>query len=193
MMCGLWGFFGSRVPDAGLIEDVATLAARRGPDGWGYVTEFHTRRDVGRIEARHLRGVSIGRHIIGHCRLATVAGTKHAEASQPIQVGRHLVAHNGTVENVADVCEAFGFKLRTGVDSEVIAHLIGRLPGTLHDRLQATVDTIDHGGHCALAVMDTDAHAFELIAIGMPLWRLVAQEGIYWCSVRPGEEWEQIQ
>ena len=173
--------------------DDQKLAAKRGPDGWSILTDCSSEVGIGRLAVEHARRIDGERFVLGHCRLATVPGTKHPRACQPIVVGRFAVAHNGTVANVADLQRAFGFALRSGNDSEAIAHLLNILPGSVDARIDATLATIDHGGHYALSVIDLDQQAVFLRAACMPLWAYRGAEGLYWCSIRPGEEWEGIR
>lgn len=191
-MCGLFGFYGVSAPDGRRLAEAAELAARRGPDGWGIVTELTEAWDLGRLDPRLASALADSRIVIGHCRLATVLGTKRVESCQPIKVGRFIVAHNGTVPNVTAIADRHGFRLRTGNDSEAIGHLLERHEGTLHARLTWALGEIAHGGHYALAVLDRDSMQIQLRARGIPLWRHVSQEGTYWCSVRPGEDWEPV-
>lgn len=188
-MCGLFGFFGHR-PDMDTVAMAGVLAAKRGPDGWGVLTDQAIERGLGRLPSTLARGIVAERFVIGHCRLATVLGTKQVTACQPLRVGRYVVAHNGTVGNVDDIQEAFGFRLATGNDSEAIGHLLGRLPGSTDERLTAALETIDHGGHYAVTVLDLELMTIHLRANCIPLWVHRAQEGVYWCSIRPGEGWE---
>ena len=188
-MCGLFGFFGAG-PDMDRLAMAAVLAARRGPDGWGVLTDVSAERNLGRLPSTLARGITADRFVIGHCRLATVLGTKQVGACQPLQTGRYVVAHNGTVANVEDLQDAFGFRLATGNDSEAIGHLLCRLPGSTDERLTAALDTIDHGGHYAVTVLDTELMTIHLRANCMPLWLYRAPEGIYWTSIRPDETWE---
>jgi len=158
------------------------------------VTEFEHIRELGRLDPRALRRLDDARHVIGHCRLSTVPGTRHPDCSQPLRIGRFVVSHNGTVDNVDTLREAFGFSLQTGVDSESIGHVLHRMPGaTLAQRVGHAIETIEHGGHCALVVFDVLTRELSMTAISMPLWRLDADEGTYWCSIRPGCEWESVQ
>lgn len=190
-MCGLFGFYGARQADPEVLEAAAWLAAKRGPDGWGVLTEFDSRRGLGRMTVADLRDTPIGAYALGHCRLATVLGTgKSLAACQPIRVGRFAVAHNGCVANADELAERFGFVIETGNDSEAIARLLDLLPGSLQERVDAALQLVDHGGHFALAVIDTDDQVLHLSARRIPLWQLVAPEGTYWCSLQPAQGWE---
>lgn len=188
-MCGLFGFFG-QMPDLDRLGDAAMLAAKRGPDAWGIVTDVYSERGLGRLPESLARNIDARRYVIGHSRLATVLGSKTLRDGQPLQVGRYVVAHNGTVANADELRQAFGYTPFTRNDSEAIGHLLCRLPGSTEERLTAALDTIDHGGHYAVTVLDTELMTMHLRASCMPLWVHRAPEGIYWCSIRPAADWE---
>jgi glucosamine 6-phosphate synthetase-like amidotransferase/phosphosugar isomerase protein len=191
-MCGLFGYIGGGRPDMERLAMAAGLAAKRGPDGWGIVTDQTQERGLGRLPQTLARGIVAERFVIGHCRLATVLGTKTPAACQPLQVGRFVVAHNGTVANVEQLRQRFGFGLATGNDSEAIAHVLDRIEGPTEARLSAALEAIDHGGHYALVVLDLQDMTVHLKAQAMPLWVYRAGQGAYWCSIRPGQEWGAI-
>lgn len=192
MMCGLWGFSGPRHADPQRLTVAACLAAMRGPDSWGITTETADRTGMGRLSAQHVAALPPSRVVVGHCRLATVLGTKHRQACQPIRSGRFVVAHNGTVPNAAALTARFGLQPETGNDTEIIALLLNAMDGPAADRLAQALDLVDHGGHYALAVLDTSDGQVLLRARGLPLWRHVNDGGTYWASVRPGMEWEPV-
>lgn len=191
-MCGLFGFVGTR-PDAGRLAAAAMLAAKRGPDGWGILTDLSSERGLGRLPATLARGIAAERFVVGHCRLATVLGTKLVSACQPLQVGRYAVAHNGTIGNVSEMEQRFGFRLATGNDSEAIPRVMHAMTGTTEQRLMAALDAVDHGGHYAVALVDLENMQVLLRAMSMPLWITRQPEGAYWCSIRPGMEWEPVR
>lgn len=188
-MCGLFGFFGNG-PDMDRLAMAAVLAAKRGPDGWGILTDCTYERGMGRLPSTLARGIVADRFVIGHCRLATVLGSKSVHDGQPIRVGRYVISHNGTVANADDLQRAFGYQPQTRNDSEAIGLLMHRMPGSTDERLSAVLDTIDHGGHYAVSVLDLHDLTIHLRANCMPLWVHRAPEGTYWCSIRPDETWE---
>lgn len=182
-MCGLFGFFGSHTPNIALLTLCATLAAKRGPDGWGVVTEFTEKRDLGRLTAQALRDIPPSRVVIGHCRLATVPDSRRVSACQPIRVGKYVIAHNGTIANADE------FPLSTGNDSEAIGHALVAANGNLNDALKI----VDTGGNYALSVLNLETMQVCLRAKNsIPLWRHVSNEGTYWCSIAPANDWERI-
>lgn len=190
MMCGLFGYFGPLGPETGLLSQIAALAAKRGPDGWGVVTDVASEYGLGRLQPNMARGIEANFYAIGHCRLATVPGTKTIRACQPLRIGRYVLAHNGTVGNLGDLQDAFGIRLTTGNDSEAIGQLMRLLPGSTNERLDAALDTIDHGGHYAVTVLDTELGTMHLRANCMPLYTRKQDEGFYWCSIKPDDLWE---
>lgn len=192
-MCGLWGYAGAAAPDMGRLAMAARLAARRGPDAWGITTETRERRGLGRLPDDAVQTVAQNRVVLGHCRLSTVLGTKTTAACQPLRAGRFVVAHNGCVANAGKLVDRFGLSPATGNDSEVIAMLLDRLEGQAGDRLTAALRMIDHGGHYAVAVLDTADMQVLLRANGIPLWRHQTAAGTYWGSIRPGMEWEPVR
>jgi asparagine synthetase B (glutamine-hydrolysing) len=189
MMCGLFGFFG-RSPDPDLLALAATLAAKRGPDGWGVLTDVSSERGLGRLPYSLARTIVAHRFAMGHCRLATVLGTKQVGACQPLMVGRYVVTHNGTVGNADALVAEYGYRPATRVDSEAIPQLLHCLTGTTEQRLNDALELIDHGGHYAVAVLDLESGSIHLRAQGIPLWVHRATEGVYWCSIQPAEDWE---
>lgn len=190
-MCGLFGFFGYR-PDMDVVATAAMLAAKRGPDGWGVMTDIASERGLGRLASTLARGIPAERFVVGHCRLATVLGSKTVASCQPLRVGRYVVAHNGTVDNVEALQSAFGYTPATENDSEAIGHLMCRLPGSTDERLTDALETIDHGGY-AVAVLDLELMTIHLRANCIPLWVRRDPEGVYWCSIRPDASWEGVR
>lgn len=191
-MCGLFGFFGSHRPNTAILEEIALLAAKRGCDGWGIVTEFTESRDLGRLTAKTVRALPPCRVVVGHCRLATVPDTKRVTACQPIRVGRYVVAHNGSIANADELAVVHGFTLKTGVDSEAIGHLMTIANGSTIDRINWALSWVQHGGHYALAVLDSENMQVHLRAKNIPLYRHCTDDGFYWCSIKPANDWEAV-
>jgi hypothetical protein len=162
-MCGLFGYAGAGRPEGGLLTDIALLAARRGPDSWGIVSDLAFERGLGRLTRSSAHGIEAERFVIGHCRLVTCLGTKRLAACQPLIVGDYVVAHNGTVDNAEELCARHGFRLTTGNDSECIGHLLRRFGGRL-DEVMALID-----GPYAVAVLDMMRSEVVVAARGIPL------------------------
>lgn len=184
-MCGLFGFFSEGgAPNPVIVETIAALAARRGPDSFGYVTEHGDVRRLGKMRPGDATAAKASQFMLGHCRLATMLGNKTTDAAQPIIEGEWAVTHNGTI----DSCWYTGFALRTGNDSEAIAHMLARNGGDV----RAALDQAATAGSYAVAIRNTRTGAITLAARNMPLWRLADGGVVYWCSIKPGDGWEKV-
>lgn len=183
-MCGLFGFSGPGRGDLSMLAQLSSLAGRRGPDAWGVWSDGTTVAKMGRVTPEAIASLPPPSTLLGHARLATGLGTKRVDCCQPIAVGDFVVTHNGVVPNAQALAREFGFALRTGVDSEAIAHLLN-----VHDeRLAAVMALIDLGAHAVVA-LNRRTGAVEFQAGGLPLWIRQQPEGTYWCSVRPDNGW----
>lgn len=184
-MCGLFGFFSNGgAPNPAIIEAVSALAARRGPDSYGYATEHGHIRRLGRIAAGEAAAVRARAFMLGHCRLATMIGNKTEGAAQPIIEGDWTITHNGTIATSWHS----RFQLRTGNDSEAIAHMLAENGGNV----KAALDQSAVGGSYAVAIRNNRTGEITLAAEKMPLWRLIDDGVVYWCSIKPGEGWEKV-
>jgi glucosamine--fructose-6-phosphate aminotransferase (isomerizing) len=131
-MCGIIGIVGVRPVAERLIDSLKRLEYR-GYDSAGIASvedgQLARRRAAGKIraleEALRLAPLS-GQTGIGHTRWATHGGPSERNA-HPHIAGRVAVAHNGIIENFADLKReliAAGHSFESDTDSEVIAHLI---------------------------------------------------------------------
>jgi asparagine synthetase B (glutamine-hydrolysing) len=186
-MCGLFGFSGPGRGDPELLAQLARQAAQRGPDAWGLWADGRRHASLGRLPAATVAGMPAPQVMLGHCRLATVLGTKRVDCCQPIVAAGWAVTHNGSVRNAGDLARRHRFAWATGVDSEAIAHLLG-----LHGDLGRAMAEVDHGGHFAVAALNMATGAVSLAAQGLPLWRLTRDEGAYWCSLPHAGPWEAL-
>jgi glucosamine--fructose-6-phosphate aminotransferase (isomerizing) len=136
-MCGIVGYVG-RAAAAPILLDGLRRLEYRGYDSAGIATlngnGLETRKCVGRIDnladliVRESPGGTIG---ISHTRWATHGGVTdfnahpHADAS-----GRLSLVHNGVIENYVQLKEGLereGHVFHSQTDTEVLAHLIGKL------------------------------------------------------------------
>lgn len=186
-MCGLFGFSGPGRGDPELLAQLARQAAQRGPDAWGLLADGRRHAQLGRLTAAAVASIPPPRVMLGHCRLATVLGTKRVDCCQPIVAAGWAITHNGSVRNAGDLARRHGFAWATGVDSEAIAHLLG-----VHGDLQAAMAEVDHDGHFAVAALHIETGRTSLAASGLPLWRLRRPEGAYWCSLPHAGAWEAV-
>ena len=90
-----------------------------------------------------------GRAAVAHVRYATAGGSDLVNA-QPLLFetvhGPIAIAHNGTLTNALHLrrkLESQGAIFRTSADSEVIVHLIARLPGPIEGAIAGALKQID--------------------------------------------------
>lgn len=185
-MCGLFGFVsrGGQKPDGELLDKIAMLASRRGPDSWGYETERGIVRGMGKIPKNSASGAGATAFMLGHCRLSTMIGNKTIEAAQPIEEGGWVITHNGTIEQRW----YDGINLRTGNDSEAIAHVINKNNWDVCTAL----NRISQSGSYAIAIRNKETGEITLAAKKIPLWTLVSAGVTYWCSIQPDSNWTAV-
>jgi glucosamine--fructose-6-phosphate aminotransferase (isomerizing) len=171
-MCGIMGYVGPRQALPILVEGLRRLEYR------GYDSAGVAVIENGHVEVRKAAGKlsmleralatepPTGRVGIGHTRWAThgnptdINAHPHADCT-----GRHVVVHNGIIENYLALREALqsrGHKFKSETDTEVLAHLIeeslaGMAAGTpsrLEDAVRAAVRQAR--GAYAIVVMSAD-------------------------------------
>ncbi|MGH2404149.1 MAG: glutamine--fructose-6-phosphate transaminase (isomerizing) [bacterium] len=152
-MCGIMGYVGPQQALPILMEGLRRLEYR-GYDSAGVAViengHVEIRKAAGKLSML-ARAVSSeppsGRVGIGHTRWAThgnptdINAHPHADCT-----GRHVVVHNGIIENYLPLREALqaqGHRFRSDTDTEVLAHLIeaafAQLPAGAPDRLERAV------------------------------------------------------
>ncbi|MGQ0550176.1 MAG: glutamine--fructose-6-phosphate transaminase (isomerizing) [Armatimonadota bacterium] len=152
-MCGIMGYVGLREALPILMEGLRRLEYR-GYDSAGVAViengHVEIRKAAGKLSMLE-RAVAVqppgGRVGIGHTRWATHGNPTDANAHPHADcTGRHVVVHNGIIENylpLREALEAQGHRFRSDTDTEVLAHLIeaevDRLPAGAPDRLEAAV------------------------------------------------------
>jgi len=171
-MCGIMGYVGPRQALPILVEGLRRLEYR------GYDSAGVAVIENGHVEVRKAAGKlsmleralatepPTGRVGIGHTRWAThgnptdINAHPHADCT-----GRHVVVHNGIIENYLALREALqsrGHRFRSDTDTEVLAHLIEEAlaapaagsPNRLEDAVRAAVRQAR--GAYAIVVMSAD-------------------------------------
>jgi glucosamine--fructose-6-phosphate aminotransferase (isomerizing) len=137
-MCGIVGYVGSRPALDVVVEGLKRLEYR-GYDSAGVAIcatsgALQTAKKAGRIEnlekelSEHVIAGNTG---IGHTRWATHGAPNDRNAHPHTDAtGRVAVIHNGIIENHAELraeLEHAGVEFRSDTDTEVVAHLVGRL------------------------------------------------------------------
>jgi glucosamine--fructose-6-phosphate aminotransferase (isomerizing) len=137
-MCGIVGYVGSRPALDVVVEGLRRLEYR-GYDSAGVAIVapaggLQTAKKAGRIENLEKALVEhsiIGSTGIGHTRWATHGAPNDRNAHPHTDInGRVAVIHNGIIENHAELraeLESDGVEFRSDTDTEVVAHLVGRL------------------------------------------------------------------
>ena len=152
-MCGIMGYVGTRQALPILLDGLRRLEYR-GYDSAGVAVlengTVEVRKSAGKLsvlEAAVALAPLAGRIGIGHTRWATHGHPTDANAHPHGDcTGRHVVIHNGIIENYLGLRErlqAEGHRFRSDTDTEVLAHLIEaeitKVPADLSDRLAAAV------------------------------------------------------
>jgi amidophosphoribosyltransferase len=213
-MCGV---FGIRSQD----RDVARLAyfglfalQHRGQESAGIAVcdggRITTVRDMGLVaqvfNEQRLQALP-GEVAIGHTRYSTTGSALWENAQPLVQLGplrKVALGHNGNLTNTAAVRDELrreGVRLATTSDTEVIAALLAREPGSLGEAAAATMIRLEGAYSCVALVDETllafrDPHGIRPLELGRlgEDW-VVASEtcaldliGADWVrSVRPGE------
>ncbi len=181
-MCGIMGYVGPRQALPILLDGLRRLEYR-GYDSAGVAVlengHIELRKAAGKLNV--LEGMVTtqpltGRVGIGHTRWATHGNPTDINAHPHSDcTGRHVVIHNGIIENylpLRERLEATGHRLRSDTDTEVIAHLIEEalagLPADHPDRLEAAVRAAvrETRGAYAIVVMSAD-HPERIVAVRM--------------------------
>ncbi len=152
-MCGIMGYIGPKEALPILLEGLRRLEYR-GYDSAGVAVlengHVEIRKAAGKLSML-ARAVTVdppaGRVGIGHTRWATHGNPTDANAHPHADcTGRHVVVHNGIIENYLSLREALqtqGHRFRSDTDTEVLAHLIeaalDSLPAHAADRLETAV------------------------------------------------------
>jgi len=136
-MCGIGAaYFISSKPLSSVIN-LMELTEKRGQDSFGMcivnsrgsVSEFRAFQppSVLRQEIFDFLGdnLFVGDILLWCCRALPV--TERQDVTQPVIHDGLIAVHNGVVANDQELCNEFGFKLESGIDSEVPLHLIRKL------------------------------------------------------------------
>ncbi len=136
-MCGIIGYIGQAEATPILMDGLRRLEYR-GYDSAGVALlsdgKMEIRKRAGRINnlAQLIQqDTPRGTVGLGHTRWATHGGVTDANAHPHLdQSGKLALIHNGVIENyqsIRDQLISQGHEFRTETDTEVLAHLIGRI------------------------------------------------------------------
>lgn len=193
-MCGLFGFItkNGRGPDLGLLKALAAITESRGTDAFGLAWAdahggLHTYKRPGAAtdsiaDIDQLRGAHA---VAGHCRLATRGHHLDNRNNHPHRAGAGWIAHNGTVRDHERLAERYRLSLTSECDSEVLAQLIGKTPGSLAERAARTAAKVTDS---RLAILGVWANPARLLIVrnGNPLCLGERKHGFYFASLPTG-------
>ena len=135
-MCGIIGYVGKEDAVPILLEGLRRLEYR-GYDSSGVAVmngSIQLRKKSGRLQ--NLRDLMADNPTKGDCGISHTRWATHGEPSDENahphmdQSGKLAIVHNGVIENyqsLRDMLESAGHQFRSQTDSEVLAHLIGKL------------------------------------------------------------------
>ena len=164
-MCGIFGFIGKGACDLTTINQLASLAAERGPDGYGVYIDGSVTKKLKAVPVINERAMVI----IGHCRLHTVIGTSSDEAAlHPFVKDDVVLVHNGSVPFPSE-------KFIT--DSDYLADALRLLDfAWLGNLLKESQN----------AVVAKKGDSFFIYSSGLPIYIQRSDSGIYFCSKQFG-------
>lgn len=185
-MCGIVAFAGLN-PNPALLDQLAVLAERRGPDGSGWavydaaagwtVTRDHA-APLTRVERPDVAGARL---VIGHSRLATDGGVDLESRCQPYH-DEHgvVVAYNGSLPGVwpdGDTAEIMARVLEAGPQIGLLRFL------ALAEMRSADRQAVIVGAGLP-GVLGAQLWVAQRVGFygPMPLWSMQLDEGLYLCS-----------
>lgn len=189
--CGVFGIFNH--PEAsGITFHALNALQHRGQEGAGIVASdgltLRQRKNEGLVrDVFQPADIQIlkGQHAIGHVRYST-SGHGGIMNVQPLlfhsQTGSLGLCHNGNIVNALELkahLESQGSIFQTTSDTEIIAHLLKRLRGTLMERLKESLLYLEGAFAFLLLTEDElyialDKHGLRPLSLGqMPSGALV--------------------
>ncbi len=193
-MCGIIGYNGSDDAIPYLLDGIKNLEYR-GYDSFGCAMQsgdnLIIKKDVGMVDdvikKYRLYDLSSNKAVF-HTRWATHGGVEQKNAHPiPDCSGRLAVAHNGIIENWAELKnELSGHEIKSDTDTEVLSHLIeDRLDAgdDLKSAVKATFERIS--GASSFIVIDTKTDDLIGVKKGSPLVLGLADNGNFISSDVP--------
>jgi glucosamine--fructose-6-phosphate aminotransferase (isomerizing) len=190
-MCGIIGIVGVK-PVSGRLIDTLRRLEYRGYDSAGLAAiidgKIERRRAPGKLrnlEALLAEEPLIATVGIGHTRWAT-HGAPTLRNAHPHKAGRVAVAHNGIIENFAELKAeliAEGRRFESDTDTEVVAHLIDRALGRGLDPVAAFKASLDllSGAYGLVVLIEGEDNLIMGARRGSPLVVGVGEGEMYIC------------
>lgn len=197
-MCGVFGFIadGSGKLNLNLIERIARVTERRGPDAFGFAWidrhgKIHAFKQTGRISHALpiLAMAADARMLIGHCRYATHGDFRSNINNHPHPCDGGWIVHNGTLPRYELMIEDYNLLPVGSCDSEVLALLVEKFTGKIAHRCAKAVEAIaPDAGHQPLVMLGLWSRPNRLTVVrrGNPLHWSRTSQGIYIASLAEG-------
>ena len=178
-MCGIIGIVGVKPVSGRLIDSLKRLEYR-GYDSAGVAAfvDGHIERRRAEGKLRNLEAVLAAEPLIatvgiGHTRWAT-HGAPSLKNAHPQRAGRVNLAHNGIIENFAELkaeLTADGREFESDTDTEVVAQLIERGLAAGMSPLEAFKSALDRltGAYALVVVIEGEEHLVMGARRGSPL------------------------
>ncbi len=177
-MCGIIGYVGADEVVPVILDGLRRLEYRgydsagmavMGADGIGVLRAAGKLRN---LEQRAYHEPLHGTVGIGHTRWATHGAPTEANAHPQTDTDGHVaVVHNGILENYAslrDELQDAGVELQSDTDTELIAQLLGRQEGSLHERVFKILPRLI-GQYAVVAVSRSEPGTVVAFRNGPPL------------------------
>jgi len=176
-LSGIVGYIGHREAKPNILDALERLEYR-GYDsaGLGVISEGKLKvfRTLGRtsVLSEKLSNIQLSGSIgIGHTRWAT-HGMPAVRNAHPLKTGGTAVVHNGILQNAVDLrveIKAYGGKLSSETDSEVIPHLVNRhWKGNLLASVLEALKKIEGSVTCCV-ISERDPDSLVAVRKGNPL------------------------
>ncbi len=193
-MCGIIAYNGQDDAVPYLLEGIRNLEYR-GYDSFGCALDSKVgiiiKKDIGKVDdvinKYKVQNLSSNKAIF-HTRWATHGGVKTENAHPMIDCTHRIaVAHNGIIENWAELKESLGgHKFISDTDTEVLSHLIEEKLNKGADIQTAVKDTFKQiKGSSSFIVLDKQSEDLVAVKKGSPLVLGIAKNGNFLSSDVP--------
>ena len=179
-MCGICGFVGHITDTTRVnVERLIQITKKRGRDSLGFV---HVIGDV--LEKTITSPLSDLKYCSTMICTARAEPTtefvceKNEDNIPPFICSPYVVAHNGMIANDKQLCETFGIRPTSKIDTAIIPQLLHIMNGSF-------ISTIEQlKGSMAFAMIDVKEKTFCLYRDYQPLWYELYQSVLYFASER---------
>jgi hypothetical protein len=195
-MCGIFGAiaYGNAPITVSSLRKMARGNERRGRHACGFAWidddgRLHTYKAPGPI-SEHLDVINDtrgARAVIAHVRYATHGAVDDNANNHPHESDGGWIVHNGQIPNYGELCDAYGIRMSTSCDSEVLAKLIARGPRSLTRRIVRSVNACDRTRPLNMAGLWSRPGRVAIVKRGNPLmWSRGSAGNLYFATLKHG-------